>query len=86
VGEPRRFENFAFYRINNIRRLKLFWIWDTELAANLACEEIGDFDVSWNRGNAAWIREIDVLAIFDPSSASVHPKRSRCRMSSRRFT
>jgi hypothetical protein len=42
----------------------LFWIWDTELAANLACQEIGDFYMSWNGTNAAWIGEIDVLAMF----------------------
>jgi hypothetical protein len=63
-GELPGFENFPNYRFKSISRLRLFWIWDTELAANLACEEIGDFDVSWNRGNAAWIGEIDVLAMF----------------------
>jgi hypothetical protein len=55
------------------KQVRLFWIWDTELAANLACEEIGDFYMSWNRGNAAWIGQIDVLLCFDPFSASAHP-------------
>ena len=46
------------------KQVLLFWIWDTELAANLAREEIGDFGVSWNSRNAAWIGEIDELAVF----------------------
>jgi hypothetical protein len=46
------------------KQVLLFWIWDTELAANLACEEVGDFYMSGNGGNAAWIGEIDVLAMF----------------------
>ena len=46
--------------------LLLLRIWDTQLAANLACEEIGDLSMSWNRCNAAWIGEIDVLAMFCP--------------------
>jgi hypothetical protein len=44
----------------------LLWIWDTELAANLTCEKIGDPCMSWNRRNAAWIDEIDVFAMLCP--------------------
>ena len=44
----------------------LLWIWDTELAANLTCEKIGDLSMSWNRRNAAWIGEIDVFAMLCP--------------------
>ena len=44
----------------------LLWIWDTELAANLTREKIGNLSMSWNRCNAAGIGEIDVFAMFGP--------------------
>jgi hypothetical protein len=84
--ELRRFENSRNSRVKSIRGLLIFWIWDTELAANLACEEVGDFYMSGNGGNAAWIARLTYLLCFDPSSTSAHPKRFKCRMSSRRFT
>jgi hypothetical protein len=82
---PRLHPTWLMSRLSRYRT-GLFWIGDTELTANLACEEIGNFRMPWDRRNAAWIREIDILLCFDPSSASTHPNRSKCRLSSRRFT
>jgi len=59
--------------------LLLLRIWDTQLAANLACEEIGDLSMSWNRCNAAWIGEIDVLAMFCPFVGE-NTSEPKCRM------
>ena len=73
LAEVVRYETVRFFRhIDNLPELSsqqhkqvgLFWIRNTELATNLACEEIGDFCMSWNRGNTAWIGEINVLGMF----------------------
>jgi hypothetical protein len=58
------FREFPELASEQHKQVLLFWIWDAELAANLACEEVGDFCMSWNRGNAAWIGEVDLLAMF----------------------
>ena len=52
--------------VKMIGKILLLWIWDTELAANLAREKIGNLSMSWNRCNAAWIGETDVFAMFCP--------------------
>jgi hypothetical protein len=80
------FREFPKLASEQHKQMLLFWIWDTRLAANLACEEVGDSiclgTVVMRRGSA----RLTYLLCFDPSSASAHPKRSKCRMSSRRFT
>ena len=42
----------------------LLGIWDTELAANLACEKVRDFCMSWNCRYSAGIGEIYVFAML----------------------
>jgi hypothetical protein len=42
----------------------LFWIRDTELAANLACEKIGDFRMSGNCRHSAGVGKIYVFAML----------------------
>jgi hypothetical protein len=63
-GELPRFDNSQ--NVKMIWLIRLLWIWDTELAANLACEKIGNLSVSWNRSNAAGIGEIDIFAVLCP--------------------
>jgi hypothetical protein len=42
----------------------LFWVWDTELAANLACEKIRDFRMSGNCRHSAGVGEIYIFAML----------------------
>lgn len=63
-GGTSTFREFPELASEQHKQMLLFWIWDTRLAANPAYEEVGDFYMSWNGGNAAWIGEIDVLAMF----------------------
>ena len=44
--------------------MALFWIWDTELAANLASEKIRDFRMSGHCGHSAGIGKIYVFAML----------------------
>jgi hypothetical protein len=46
------------------KRVALFWIWDTELAANLASEKIRDFRMSGHCGHSAGIGKIYVFAML----------------------
>jgi hypothetical protein len=55
-----------FSKRQNDREILLLWIWDTELATNLAREKIGNLSMSWNRRDAAGIGKIDVFAMFSP--------------------
>ena len=58
------FREFPELASEQHKQVLLFWIWDTELAANLASQRMAISIMSWNGGNAAWIGEIDVLAMF----------------------
>ena len=64
IGETSTFREFPKLASEQHNQVLLFRIRNTELATNLACEKIGDFYMSWDGGNAAWIGEIDILAMF----------------------
>jgi hypothetical protein len=49
---------------SEIQREILLCVGYPEMAANLSSEEIGDFSMSGDRGDPAWIGEIYVFAVF----------------------
>jgi hypothetical protein len=44
--------------------IRLLWIWNAELTANLSRKKIGDFGMSWDCRHPTRIGKTDVFAVF----------------------